>query len=656
MRSLLIILGSAALVLVAAVIIVPSLVPASAVKDQLSAYVKQSTGRELVIAGDGQFQLFPSTGVTFEQVQLSGPDADPQRPFLRAQAVTAELSLLSLLSGGATFDALTLEGAIIDLRAEADGTVNWEFSEDAGTRQPAMAQPIHYAGTAAAAPMRVGIRQVSLRNSTIRYHAPGGSDPLEITDANLVLLMPAPDSTATVSGAFALRGRQIDVDASLETLALLNAGERAKLAAEMSGAFGALNFNGHLTPENVLTGALSANADDPAEVFALTGANAAPAISSASLKANLDAREDALHLTDLRAVLNEMTAAGELSVSMGSSRPALTGRLDFDTLDLDAFRMEPLPERDSADAGNAGLWPARAAASDDIRLNLQGLDALDADLTLTAQTLQREALTARDAAARARLQNATLSLGLTRLSLYDGSATGAFEVSAHQGVPVISATVDVREVDALPLFSDASSFDWLSGKLNGKINVASGGHTLGELRSRLQGDAGMRMHDGGLEGLDLPGMLARVQSGDLTEFGRREGDRTRFTRLEANWTIRKGVARTDDLLLEGPFVRAQGKGEVDIRRERVDLRLTPRVLSRANDAQPGMGIELPIRMEGDWGNPNIYPDVEEVLKDPEKSLGAAKNFGKAVEELTGGEVSEDDFKNAIEGLFGGKKE
>jgi len=41
-----------------------------------------------------------------------------------------------------------------------------------------------------------------------------------------------------------------------------------------------------------------------------------------------------------------------------------------------------------------------------------------------------------------------------------------------------------------------------------------------------------------------------------------------------------------------------------------------------------------------------------VLKDPEKSLGAAKNFGKAVEKLTGGEVSEDDFRNAIDGLLG----
>jgi benzoyl-CoA reductase/2-hydroxyglutaryl-CoA dehydratase subunit BcrC/BadD/HgdB len=40
------------------------------------------------------------------------------------------------------------------------------------------------------------------------------------------------------------------------------------------------------------------------------------------------------------------------------------------------------------------------------------------------------------------------------------------------------------------------------------------------------------------------------------------------------------------------------------------------------------------------------------MKNPEKSLGGARNFGKAVEKLTGGEVSEDDFKNAIDGLFG----
>jgi len=198
---------------------------------------------------------------------------------------------------------------------------------------------------------------------------------------------------------------------------------------------------------------------------------------------------------------------------------------------------------------------------------------------------------------------------------------------------------------------DSSSFDWLSGNLTGRVRLASGGGTLDELRGRLQGEAEMALRNGALEGLDLPAILSRLQSGDISQIRREEGTTTQFARLDATWTINKGVASTDDLQLEGPFVSATGNGDVDIRREQIDLKLSPRITPRSGEEQ-SEAIELPIRVQGNWDNPSILPDVEAVLQDPEGSLGAAKNFGKAVEELTGGEVSEDDFKNAIEGLFG----
>jgi AsmA protein len=647
MRRILVILGSAALVAVAALFLVPVLVPASAVKGELTAYVKQATGRQLVIAGDGTFQIAPSTGVTFERVQLSGPDGDPERPFLRAEAVTAELSLMSLVGGGITFDALTLDGAIIDLRTDAAGNVNWRFG---AAGEPKRVQRVSYAGPAMAAPTRVGIRQVRLRDSTIRYHAPGDSTPLEMSDADLTLRMPAPGEAATLTGTFSTRGRPVEVDATLETPQQLDLGERAKLTATLSSAFAELRFDGHVMPDRRAMGALAAETNQPAELFAAAGADAAPMLESAGIEGQLEASADGFRVSGLAVSLDDMTGRGEITMATSGARPALSGRLDFDTLDLDAFRLQPVPQ-DAAQALDPGLWSAHAAPEDDIRLDLTGLDALDADVTLTAETLSRQALTTRDAAASARLKDGTLKLDLSRLNLYGGSATGSAEVSAHQGIPVVSAIMNVQEVDALPLFRDASDFDWLSGKLNGRVRLASGGATADELRGRLQGEAEMALRNGALEGLDLPAMLSRLQSGDISEVDRKEGDSTQFVRLDATWAIQKGIARTDDLELEGPFVSAEGDGEVDVRREQLDLKLRPRITSRASNGEAA-AVELPIRVQGDWADPAILPDVEAVLNDPEKSLGAAKNFGKAVEKLTGGEVSEDDFKNAIDGLFG----
>ncbi len=650
MKRVLIVLVGVAALAAAIVFIAPALIPASAVKDQLANYVGESTGRQLEISGDGRFQLFPSAGVTFEGLSLSGPEGDAQRPFLRAEAVTAELDLLSLVGGGISFDTLTLDTAIIDLRANPDGSGNWEFSA-ATPSAPAQPRTIALASTAMAAPTRLSIHQIKLRNSTVRYHAPEDGAIIEMAETNLALQMPAQDRAATLSGAFSLHGETFDVDGTLETPARLQSGARAALRADISGGPATVRFDGHITPERVLAGTISASTDQPAEVFALAGATAAPALNRVSVEARLDAAADTLRLSDLRAALDDMTATGELAVSTEGPRPALTGQIAFDTLNLDAFRLQPVA-RDTASQQGAGLWPAHAAPGDEIALKLDGLDALDANLDLNAGTITRKSLTASDAAARVRLRDAVLAMDLSSLQLYGGRASGDVEISDHQGVPVISARLNVADVDALPLFADVSDFDWLSGRLNGGLKLASGGATLGDLRARLQGSADMRINGGALEGLDLPGMLARLQAGEIDEFGRRDGVQTEFSQLAASWAIRDGVAKTGDLQLKGPFVTATGSGTVDARSERLDLKLQPRISPRANEAGDAEAIEMPLRIQGAWADPKIYPDVQEVLKDPEKSIGAARNFGKAVEKFTDGKVSEDDFKQAIDGLFG----
>ncbi len=657
MKRSIIMAGSAIAAVAALLVVVPLAVPASSLKSELAGQIRDATGRTLIIEGGSSFRLLPSIGVTFERVLLSGPDGDTDTPFLRARTVTAELSLWSLLAGSVSVDALRLDSAVIDLRHDARGRVNWEFGAATQEPTPARLHAAIHAG-AASAP-RIGIRRVALRDAILRYHGPDSESPVELTDATLSLLLPGDDTAATLSGAFALRGQRIAVEAELETPERLAAGERARALVKLNGASGALRFDGHVLPgpSRRAAGALSVSSDTAAALFALAGASAAPDLDSVAIEARLDASEAGVRLSDLRALLGEMTATGELAVALDAPRPVLSGRLDFDALDFDRFAPVRIAGQRDAKAHPTGPWPARASdqPGDEPRLRLDGLDALDGVLAITAGRLSRGAVEASDAAARAQLSAGELRLELERVRLYDGDARGRIAVSAHQGVPVVSARLDMEAVDALALFRKSASFDWLSGRLRATVNLASGGDTLSGLRERLRGDAQMMMSDGALEGLDLPDILARLQSGDISELDRRVGARTRFTRLEASWSVRDGVAETSDLRLDGANVSAEGAGTVDMRRERLDMRLRPRVTPRAGDAGDTDAIEIPLQLRGSWHSPKIYPDIDAVMKDPSKSLGAAKGFGKAVERITGGKVSEDDFRSAIEGLLGGRK-
>jgi len=657
MRRLIMIAGGAALIVIALVVLVPVLVPASAVKDDLEAYVRSATGRDLVIEGQGRFRLFPAVGVTFDDIRLSGPDGNPERPFIRAEAVTVELGIWSAITGSVSLDSLTLEQAIIDLRMDATGDVNWEFSANEPFRP---GRPVSYAATASGSAMRVGIRQVQLKGSTIRYHAPEGGVPLEISGANLVMRWPDAHSAATLTGAFSARGRRMEIEAGLETPQGLRRGAPAQLIVDIESAFSKLRFDGNVDPsaDRPLSGSLTASARDAAEVFAFAGASAAPMIETISLEGRLAAGQDGLRVSQLRAVLDEMTASGTLDVAMNGPRPALGGDLRFDRLILDKFILRPVPARkDAAHATGDGFLSAHAAPDDPAALliNLSGLEALDADMSIAAEAVSYGELSARDGAAHLRLDDAQLAVRLAKLSLYDGSAAGQMELSGHQGVPVVSAQLELDGVNTLPLLSDASEFDWVSGEMTGRLNVASGGETLEGMRKRLRGEAYLLIRDGALEGFDLPGMLARLQAGDLKKFRRQQGERTRFDRLEANWTVSKGVATTDDLTLKGPYANAEGTGKINVRAERLDIRLSPRVTPRSSDEESAKPVEIPVRIQGDWSDPVVYPDVERVLENPESARGAAKSLGKAVEKMTGGQVSEDDVKDAIDNLFGGKK-
>jgi len=657
MRRLIMIAGGAALIIIALVVLVPVLVPASAVKDDLETYVRSATGRDLMIEGQGRFRLFPAVGVTFDDVRLSGPDGNPERPFLRAEAVTVEVGIWSAVTGSVRLDSLTLEQAIIDLRMDASGGVNWEFSANEPFR-PGLA--VSHAGAAAGPGLRVGIRQVQLKGSTIRYHAPDEGVPLEISDANLVMRWPDAQSAATLTGAFSARGRRMEIEAGLETPQDLRRGEPAQLIVDVDSAFSNLRFDGNIdtSADRPLRGSLTASASNAAEVFAFAGASAAPMIDTISLEGRLAAGQNGLRVSQLRAVLDDMTASGTLDLAMTGPRPALGGDLRFDRLILDKLRLRPVPVRtDAARATGDGYLSAHAAPDDPAasRINLSGLDALDADVTIAAKAISYGELSGRDVALRARLEDALLAVRLAKLSLYDGSGAGRMELSGHQGVPVVSAKLELEGVNTLPLLSDASDFDWVSGRMTGTVNVASGGETLEGMRKRLRGEARLTIRDGALEGLDLPGMLARLQAGDLGKFRRREGEQTRFDRLQANWTVSKGVAATQDLLLEGHYVQAEGKGKINLRTERLDIRLSPRVTPRSADEGSAQPVEIPVRIQGDWADPVVYPDVEKVLEDPESTLGAAKSFGKAVEKMTGGQVSEDDVRNAIDDLLGGRK-
>ncbi len=99
MKKLLIAVGALVVLVVAALVILPSLVPAEKIRQEVVAQVKAATGRDLTIDGKVSVSAFPSLSVQVNSVALSNPPGFQGKEMVRLGALDVRLKLLPILSG-----------------------------------------------------------------------------------------------------------------------------------------------------------------------------------------------------------------------------------------------------------------------------------------------------------------------------------------------------------------------------------------------------------------------------------------------------------------------------------------------------------------------------------------------------------------------------
>jgi uncharacterized protein involved in outer membrane biogenesis len=247
---------------------------------------------------------------------------------------------------------------------------------------------------------------------------------------------------------------------------------------------------------------------------------------------------------------------------------------------------------------------------------------------------------------------------LHSLFLYGGRATGRATIDARAPAAVVGGAFEMSDVDSLALFKGVSGFDWISGRSTATLHVAGGGDSIASVMNTLTGEGSLSVTDGAVEGLDIPMLIGKAREGEFRKWQRRPGQRTKFDSLTSAFTLDKGLAKSRELTLTGPQITATGEGETNIPGQSVDYRLKVKVEAATEEekakAEDGQ-VEIPLIVRGAWDKPDIYPDLDKVLRDPKALNDTAKAIGKSVEKFTEGRIKSEDIGKALESLFGGKK-
>jgi AsmA protein len=293
------------------------------------------------------------------------------------------------------------------------------------------------------------------------------------------------------------------------------------------------------------------------------------------------------------------------SIVWAGAAPTLRAQMRFDSLDLNT--LMPPPAKAAAPSAAASAAPLDATPVD-----LAPLRAINGSLNLRAAKLKLRQIQLTET----RL-DATLEAGMLRIPTLQAKAWGG-QIDANASADARSQRITLKAnaagIDIRPLLKDVADKDMLEGRGRVALDVATGGRTVGALRSALGGTASLQLRDGAVKGVNLAKTLRQAKAalaGRQDEALRvSQTEKTDFSELAASFAILNGVARNSDLDLKSPFLRLGGDGTIDIGRSQIDYTARATVVSSAAGQDAGeleslKGVTIPVRLTGpleaiDW--------------------------------------------------------
>ncbi|MDZ7713753.1 MAG: AsmA family protein [Rhodovibrio sp.] len=443
MKKLIYALLAVLFVLVAAVLLLPSLIDWNAYKDQLAQQVERATGRDITVDGPVSLSLLPSPAFSAQQVTLANVDGGRDQPMARIADLRVRVALAPLLQGQVEVEQLVLVEPQLLLERTPDGRANWRFGDAAGKS----AGPSGNDGRASLDTGLLG--QVSLQNvrvvdGTLRFIDPAAGIDRRFTalDARL--------SAQALSGPFEAEGSLESTGIPLEfdgQLGRLGGGGPApySLRVQLSGTDAHADLGGALSTGDALRlqGDLELRGGDLATVLAqITGRAAAdyPAqlAQTFSAESRLTLEGGVLKAQDLSLQLGDTGADGRLQVTFpaasGARQTEAVADLTVQRLDLD--RLLAMQRENADPAGGSGR---SGDAGDSFSLPQD----LRAELNVNVGAILYRDRVIRQGRANAVLADGTVTLNQAMALLPGSSDLAVFgTLAAQDGKPVFDGRLE----------------------------------------------------------------------------------------------------------------------------------------------------------------------------------------------------------------------
>ena len=689
MKKLFLILGALVILIVAAVIAAPFLIPTETIKSQLTAQVEKATGRKLGVDGDLDVSLIPNVGVEMSDVHFANVPGSDVADMVSLDELRVVLKVMPLLTGAVEVSEFVLIEPKIHLEVDAEGTPNWELQGHGGSAEPVETTSDGSGGSLPISELKLG--DIRLENGSLTYvdHAADTEETVEAI--NMKVSLDDIASPLQMLGSLAYKGEPIEFDLGLTKPNAILQGETSAFKLGVKSNLLQFGFNGDLKNQGAPSAAGEVDLSAPSlkKLMAwLAGPvdMAGEGLEQLTIAGKLNAAAERVAFTDAVINLDQIQGQGEVTADLAGAVPKIGGRLDLGAVDLN-FYLPPQAEGVSdagsaAGGGNAGTAEGGAGGqasegasgeaaqqssntdwSDD-PIEIPPLDAVDLAFELTLDKLLVQELKLDRTVLALTMADNTLVANLKEFGLYEGSGNGALTLNVTNGRPTIDKKFTLTGLQALPFLTDAADFDRLEGTATAEFGLTTTGGSERELVNNLNGDGRIVFADGAISGINIAAMVRNASSAFLSAEAN-ETRKTDFAELSGSFNIQKGVLTNQDLSLQAPALRVSGAGTVNLPTKTVDYRIDPKAAGTL-EGQGGetdvAGILVPVVVTGPFDDLSYKPDlsgvIDQAIKDPEALKKQVKDIGKSGDELRKQlkSIDKDDARNLLEGLTQGDQD
>lgn len=605
MRRIIRITAIVVAVFVAAVIALVMFVPVDVYRGPIEEAGTAATGRTLHLRGPLRFTLYPEIGISVSDVTLASVPGARDPEMVTVGRLLIGVRLWPLLSRRLEVTRLVLEKPVIHAEVGADGVANWAMTTTPTPTEPQA--PSDSAGMAT-----FSLSNLRIEDGTFTYLDARSGTRQELQDVDVAIATTAMDEPFAVTGAATYKGHRLELAGNVGNLGAALSQAETPASLSLSSDVVEMTLEGAVGGQTTAGGKLQLKMPSLRQFASWLDVSlpAGKGLGAMTLDATVAVDAETFSASSIKLALDGMNVTGDFRLMTGGAKPAVTGKLSIDQLDLNPYM-----------ADEAGEAPAAAPASassgwSDAPISFEMLKAIDADLGLNVERLLVRSLEVQKAQVAVALKNAVLNTNLQNIVLYQGTGKGVLVVDASQNTPSIKNSLNVSGLQAEPLLVAFLGIDRIVGRGNVSLDVTAQGTSPKAIIGALAGKGEVSFRDGMIKGVDLASVARTIQS-PLTGASVGERASTDFAELGGTFTISRGVLTNNDFRLLNPFVRMKGNGTVDLGNQSLDFHLEPSLVA-STQGQGGQtalaGVGIPFRVSGPWTKLSYGPDMQNVGK------------------------------------------